>query len=141
MSKFAAFMAGNVEKVENKKIVISNRFKDENGKPQEWEIKVIPAAENEELQRRCMVNVPVPGQRNVYSRELDRNKYAAALAAACVVYPDLNNAELQDSYGVKGADALLLAMLYNGEYNKLFQAVTAMNNFETLGEQVQAAKN
>ena len=30
MSKYTAFMAGAVEKIENKKVVVSNSFKDEN---------------------------------------------------------------------------------------------------------------
>lgn len=61
-------MAGNVEQVENKKIVISKRFKDENGNPLEWEIRAITAEENEAIQKKDMVNVPIPGQRNQFER-------------------------------------------------------------------------
>lgn len=141
MSKYAAFMCGTAAAVENKKVVISNRFKDETGKPVPWEIKALTAEENEELQRRCMVNVPVPGQRGQYTRELDQIKYTAMLLTESVVFPDLNNAELQDSYNVKGADALLRKMLYASEYNKLAEEVAAVSNIENLAALVEEAKN
>lgn len=141
MSKYTAFMAGAVEKIENKKVVVSNRFKDEKGKPIPFEIKALSADENDELQRRCMVNVPVPGQRGQYTRELDQIKYTAMLLTESVVYPDLNEAELQDSYGVRGAESLLRKMLYTGEYNKLAQEVMALSNIEVLSDLVEEAKN
>lgn len=141
MSQFNAFMAGNVEKVENKKVVISNRFKDENGNPIPWEIRALSAAENDELQRHCMVNVPVPGKKNQFSRELDQVKYTAMLLTSSVVYPSLDDEELQNSYGVMGADALLRKMLYLHEYNKLAEEVSGLIKNEGLGELVETAKN
>ena len=141
MSKFNAFMAGNVPKIENKKVVISERFKDENGKPIPWEVRALSAGENDELQRRCMVNIPVPGQKNQYTRELDQIKYTALLLTTSVVFPALDDAELQNSYGVMGADALLRKMLYLQEYNKLAQEVTEISKIEGLGELVETAKN
>ena len=141
MSKYTAFMAGAVEKIENKKVVVSSRFKDEKGKPIPFEIKALSADENDELQRRCMVNVPVPGQRGQYTRELDQIKYTAMLLTESVVYPDLNEAELQDSYGVRGAESLLRKMLYTGEYNVLAQEVMGLSKVEVLADLVTEAKN
>lgn len=141
MSKFNAFMAGNAAKIENKKVVVSERFKGEDGKPIPWEIRAISADENDELQRRCMVNVPVPGQKNQYSRELDQIKYTAMLLTNSVVYPALDDAELQNSYGVMGADALLRKMLYLQEYNRLAVAVSEISQIEGLGDLVETAKN
>ena len=141
MSKYTAFMAGAVEKIENKKVVVSNRFKDENGKPIPFEIKALSADENDELQRRCMISIPVPGQRGQYTRELDQIKYTAMLLTESVVYPDLNEAALQDSYGVRGGEALLRKMLYTGEYNLLAQEVMALSKVEALADLVAEAKN
>lgn len=141
MSKYTAFMTGAAEKIENKKVVISNRFKDENGKPIPWEIKALSADENDELQKRCMVNIPVPGQRGQFTRELDQIKYTAMLLTESVVFPELTDAELQDNYGVRGADALLRKMLYTGEYNKLAQEVSAISKVEVLADLVDEAKN
>lgn len=141
MSKFSAFMAGNAAKVENKKIVVSNRFRDENGKPIEWEIRALTNEENDEISRRCMVNVPVAGRRGQFTRELDQAKFSAALLAASVVYPDLNDAELQDSYGVKTPEALINRMLYIPEATLLAQEIGKLSNFEDLGDAVEEAKN
>ena len=140
-SKFSAFMAQNVARIEYKKIVVSNRFKDENGKPIEWEIRALTNEENDELQRRAMVNVPVMGQRGAFTRELDNVKYSAMLLAASVVYPDLNDAELQDSYGVKTPEALINKMLYMREATVLAQEIAKLSNFDNLPEAVTEAKN
>lgn len=39
----SAFFAQNAEQIPNKKVVISNRFKDEDGNPVEWELKALDA--------------------------------------------------------------------------------------------------
>lgn len=135
-----AFLASNVVKVENKKVVISNRFKDEKGKAIEWELKTLNADDNDALERRCYVNVPVVGRKGQYTRELDRNKYTALLLAETVVYPDLNNAELQDSYGVKTPEDLLKKMLTLAEYNKLAEEM-ANASTENMNDLVEEAKN
>ena len=88
-----------------------------------------------------MINVPVPGQRNQYTREIDQVKYTAMLLAESVVYPELNDAELQDSYGVKGADGLLRKMLLISEYNELAKEVATLGKAEGLAELVEDAKN
>lgn len=141
MSNLTAFLAQNVERLENKKVVISNRFKDEKGKPIEWEIKPIDCAENDELQRKATISVPVAGQRGLTQRVIDQVKYSALLCAASVVYPDLQNAELQDSYGVKTPDALLKKMLYIGEQSKLAQEVMNLSQLNDLQPAVDEAKN
>lgn len=141
MSKFSAFLAENVEKIANKKVVVSNRFKDENGKPAEWEIRAITSDENDDLQRRSMVNVPVVGRAGQYTRELDQIKYVNLLLTASVVYPDLLDAELQDSYKVKTPEALLKKMLYAKEEEALAKEVMALSNMEDLNALTKEAKN
>ena len=141
MADFSAFMAQNVQTLENKRVVISKRFKDADGKPIEWEIRAISSEENEELQRKCYVSTPVVGQRGAFTRELDQIKYTNALLAMSVVYPDLNNASLQDSYGVKTPEQLLKKMLYPREEAVLANEVMAFSQIEELDELVEEAKN
>ena len=43
--------------------------------------------------------------------------------AESVVFPDLNNIELQNKYHVVGKEALLLELLTAGEYEKLKNVV------------------
>lgn len=134
------FLIENVETLENKKVVISNRFKDENGKPIEWVLKPLTAEENEDLEKMCYYDQPVTGRKGQYTRELDRHKYASLLLSNCVVYPCLDNAQLQDSYKVKTPQALLKKMLTFTEYNKLAEEVASINN-QSLTDLVDDAKN
>ena len=64
------------------------------------------------------------------------------LATECIVYPDLRNAELQNSYQVMGAGALLKKMLKPGELQDLYVKIQEVNGFdETFEEKVDRAKN
>ena len=63
------------------------------------------------------------------------------LLAASVVYPDLNDAELQDSYGVKTPEALINKMLYMREATVLAQEIAKLSNFDDLADAVTEAKN
>jgi hypothetical protein len=54
----------------------------------------------------------------------------------------LNDTELQDSYGVKGADALLKKMLKAGEYTEYKAKVMEVNGYDmSMEELVDEAKN
>lgn len=139
MDQLAAFLAENVEKIPNKKVVVSPRFKDSKGNPVEWEIKAISCNENEDLQRQAMVSRKQPNGQ--VTRELDSIKYLALLVAESVVFPDLLNAKLQDSYGVKTPTDLLKKMLYPREFNSLAEIVTAFSQVDNLADKVDEAKN
>lgn len=141
MSNLSCFLAGSVEKRENKKIVVSNRFKDTNGKPVEWEIRSISAEEDEALRRSCTKRIPVVGKRNQFTQDFDSNSYLAKLAAKAVVFPDLNNAELQNSYGVMGAEQLIKTMLYKDEFDKLTECLVSQTDSEDVNELIDEAKN
>ncbi len=74
--------------------------------------------------------------------ETDAGQYLASLAAACTVYPDLNDRALQDSYGVLGAQELLRAMLTAGEYAAYLDKVQEVCGFtRTMQDEVEEAKN
>ena len=93
----SAFLAENAAAVENVKSVVSKRFVGEDGQPVAWEIKAISGSEDEALRRACVKRALVPGRRNQYQRETDYDMYMGKLAAACTVFPNLKNQELQDS--------------------------------------------
>ena len=140
MGNLSCFLAGNVEKRKNRKVIVSERFRD-NGKPVEWEVRSVSAAEDESMRKACTKRVPVPGKKNQFTQDFDANTYLTKLAAAAVVYPDLNNAQLQDSYGVMGAEQLLKTMLYKDEYDKLTEIVVETSESEDINELVEEAKN
>ena len=140
MANLKDFFAQNVSKIENIKYVASDRIVSE-GRPAEWEIRAINSVEDAAIKKRCtkQVTTAIKGQ---YRSELDVDLYAANLAVACTVFPDLNNAELQNSYEVMGAVELLRTMLSIGEYNDYLLKVQEVNGFnKTMDELVDDAKN
>lgn len=141
MSNLSCFLAGNVEKRENKKIVVSNRFKDKDGKPVEWEIRSISADEDEAIRKSCTKRIPIVGKKNQFTQDFDGNGYLAKLAAKAVVFPDLNNAELQNSYGVMGAENLIRVMLYKDEFDLLTEHLVGATETEDINELTDEAKN
>lgn len=140
MSDFSVFMAGNVLQDEIIKYVASTRFV-KDGKPVEWELKAVDAETDEKIRKESAKLVPV-GKHGQKVEQNDNNKYIGKLCVASTVYPNLNDAELQDSYGVKSADALLKKMLRPGEYTTFQLKVMEINGFDlSMEELVDEAKN
>ena len=143
MSKFAKFMKANKVVKENEKYVATNSLLDENGNPLLWELRHISTKENEDLRESCMMEVQVTGKPGVYRQKFKSGEYIRKLVAASVVYPDLYDAELQDSYGVKTPEELLLAIVDNpGEYSELTAFVQKFQGFDVaFSDKVDEAKN
>lgn len=141
MSNFEVFMAGNANQTETVKFVASKRFAVK-GKPVEWEIKPIDSELDETLRKECTKKVPIVGKRGQYNQETDTDKYTGKMCVACTVYPNLNDAELQDSYGVKDGVALLKKMLLPGEYMEYKAKVMEVNGYDmSMEDLVDEAKN
>ena len=141
---FKAFMKGEALPVEDREVVVSKRFLDEGGKPIPWKIRAISQEENNALQEDCIEMKPAPGKagrRGQMRPVVNMSKYGVALAAACVVYPDLANKELQETYGVMDAASLLSVMLMPGEMVDLQTEVNDICGFQTFDEQVEEVKN
>lgn len=142
MSSLSCFLAQNVVAVENIKHVVSKRFIGTDKKPVRWELRCISSEEDEALKKSCTKRVQVPGRKGMYVPETDYTAYVGKLAAACTVFPDLNNKELQDSYQVMGSDVLLKKMLTPGEYSSYLAKVQEINGFDvSMDELVDEAKN
>ncbi|HEX2927695.1 MAG TPA: phage portal protein [Ruminiclostridium sp.] len=142
MSGLSAFLSQNALNSSNVKYVASKRFVDENGIPVEWEICSITSEEDEAIRKACTRKVQIPGKKNQYTPETDYNAYLGKLAARCTVYPDLHNAELQNSYKCMGEDTLLKTMLKPGEYADYLAKIQEVNGFDvTMEEMVDEAKN
>ena len=140
MSDFKAFLQQNALETENIKFPVSNRFLDENKQPIAWEIKAVTSDEDARIRKAHTKKVT--GKGGVVTQNFDAEEYLAALAARCVVYPNLNNAELQNSYGVMSAEQLVKKMLKPGEYQTLMQKVQEVNGYDVgINELVEEAKN
>lgn len=134
MSELELFFKQNAVEKEKVKYVVSDRFL--NGdKPIEWILKPITAQLDSVLRTECMT------QEVGQPPKLNTEKYLAQVVAASIEYPDLGNAKLQDSYGVRTKTDLLTAMLLPGEYQDLATQVQKVNGFKTLGQLAEKAKN
>ena len=142
MSNFSKFMKSNKIQKQNVMHPVTKSLVDEKGKPLMWEIKPLNTKENEAIREACTVEVPVKGKPNMFRPKVDMNKYQTKLLCAAIVSPDLNNAELQDSYGVMTPEDLIKEMVDDpAEYTDLLILVQNISGFKTLQEEVDEAKN
>ena len=69
-------------------------------------------------------------------------KYNREICIASIVVPDLNDKELQDSYGTMGASELFGTMFNWGESALILEAVTELSGInQTFQDKVDEAKN
>lgn len=142
MGSLSCFLAQNAVPVENITHAASKRFLGADKKPVKWEIRCITSEEDEAIKKSCTKRVPVQGRKGMFVPETDYTAYVGKLAAACTVFPDLSNSELQDSYHVMGSDVLLKKMLTPGEYNEYLAKVQEVNGFDiSVNDMVDEAKN
>lgn len=137
MSGFEAFLKQNKKQDETMKFAASMSFTDKNGKPLEWEIR--PLKSKEEAAIRKLTNKIGKGGRV----DVDNETFNRMAAAKATVFPDLNDKELQDSYGVMCAEDLIVEMLdKDGEFQEYVKNVMAVSGYNiTDTELVKEAKN
>lgn len=123
-----AFFAQNVQAEVVEEFVVSERFKDEKGKPIKWKLKTLTEQENEAIRKSATRYSK--GKNGARQQEINQEEYAAKLVVASIVYPDLQNTELQASYKVMGADNLIKSMLLSGEYANVLLKVQELNGFD-----------
>lgn len=143
MSKFAAFMKSNQKTKPNAKYPATASLCDEKGNPLEWEFRPLGSKEVELIRDECTKQVQIPGKPGQYRPEFNSRKYLSKVIAASVVMPDLNDAELQDSYGVKTPEDLLYMMVPDaGEYDNLTLWFNKYQGFnKSFDDKVTEAKN
>lgn len=133
MSKLSAFLHP-VTTSEEKEVVISNRFQDENGKPVPFKIRALTQEENDRITKQATRQTKVNGQT---VEKLDSVDFSRRMVVAATVEPDFQAKELCDAYGV--LDPLLVPgkMLLSGEYAKLMNAITDLSGFGDAGDEVK----
>lgn len=149
MKTLAGFLKPNKIETPNVFFPASKSFLDEKGEPLLWELRAITSDEDDKLKTECYKVVPVIGKNGKplkaqTVKEFQGDLYITKLAVACVVFPDLMNAELQDSYQVKNPISLLRAMLsLPGELSGLKIKVQELCGFDNEMEEdlTDEAKN
>ena len=114
------FFKSNAKSLPDVKVVVSERFTNEDGSPIEWVLHPISTKKVEEITKRNTKTTIKNGKKESIVNEENLN---AELLEAVVLYPSLNDAELQDSYGVSSAIELVCVMLYPGETQVLTNAL------------------
>lgn len=114
---------------------VCSDIKDDKGEAVKWKMRPLSTSEEEEI--REYATEAVNG-----SIRLNTKKYITDLITASVVYPNLYDASLQDSYGCKTPGELLKKIVnVPGEYSALARLVQEKNGFSSLREDIEAAKN
>lgn len=140
----SAFYAKNAKQPRQVEKEISNRFLDEEGKPLKFVFKAITPSQDAKIQNKAMKTEfikegPKKGQKE---QQFDAMYYQLLLTVESMVYPNLNDADLQDSYVVMGAVELYDAMLLPSESVAAYAAAQEANGYEhSMEELVEEAKN
>ena len=129
-----AFLKDNVaDPYEEVEFIVSDRFKDENGVIA-WKLRAM--SPDNALLATDSATV-VTGKHSDFKTSV----YFKNVVAETVVYPNLRDKELQDSYGVMEPAQLLNKMLNSAEFNKLLTKCLQINgldkNFDDLKTEVK----
>ena len=135
MKDLSIFLKENKIKRENVFYCASEDFKDSEGNVIRWEIKPVTTREEETIREESMDYADGKYRLNV-------NRYIEKMVAEAVVFPNLYDAKLQDSYNVKSPEALVKEILDKpGDYSRLARFVQNLNGFKSLREGIEEAKN
>ena len=135
MKDLKFFLKQNTIPVENQEVEVSKRFKDDAGNTVKFEIKSISNEMDDALRKQNTRQVKKA--KGVIVPELDQQKYFVDLVLKSLVYPDLDDKELQDSWGVMDSRELINAMLLPGEYTALIQEVQKINGWDLNVEDIK----
>lgn len=144
MSELAAFFKQNKPVKKNEFFPASKDFVDAEGKPLMWELRHIPTITMKRIEGDCMV---IKGKGKV---EFNTELYNRKKVAAAVVYPNLRDAALVDSYMAdysqedRTPENLIVLMLDDPrEFNALLAKINEMEgvNAEAADAKIEIAKN
>ncbi len=121
MSTLSAFLHPAMP--EDQEVFISDRFKDENGRPVPFVIRPVTEEESSAIRRQAVV----PKRDRRGEKEFDANRYTRLFVIAGTVQPDLKAADLCEAYGVVDPELLLGKMLLAGEFAKLSEAISKLS--------------
>ena len=125
------------------KIVVTDRYVDENGEPAKWTLVPLDSAQTEKIQEACMEPVQNP-ETGLVSKQLDGLKYVNGLAAETITDPNLRDPKIQEFYGTKGSAVKTLGkMLRSDEKDTLINEINKIYklNPQMLKDMVDDAKN
>ena len=143
MSNFELFMKANKVKRENIFIPATKSILDKNGKPVMWEVRHLSTKEANVIREDCTTEIQVKGKPGLFRNKFNTNEYLCKLASSAVVFPDLNDKALQDSYGVMTPEELIVEMIDDPtEFSEFLNKIQNMSGLDkNLNDKVEEAKN
>lgn len=120
---------------ETKTVYPSKRLKGADGNPAPFVIRVIDQETNNKLIKQATEKKKVNGR---LIEMLNSEKYGNLLIQACVVEPDLKNAELCAFYETVNPVDTINRMLSVGEYNRLVREIKLLNEIDELADDEDA---
>lgn len=147
MGNVSRFLKENRAEQKNLFHPVTKDFIGEDGMPLLWEIRHIGSDENERIREECTTEVPEQigkyKNQKAFRPKVDQAQYVRKLICRSVVEPNLYDAALQDSYGVKTPEELITELIRSpGEYAEFAAFIQEINGFnELVAEKVDFVKN
>ena len=123
MSNLSAFL-NPVSLYEEKEVVVSKRFQDEDGKPVPFKIRSLTEDENDACQKKARRTRKVNGRLEEYQDQL---LYMRSLVVEATVFPDFHEEQL---CGTLTPEEVPGKMLLIGEYSALVSAIMELSGIE-----------
>lgn len=140
MGELTLFLKESKKATKNTFFAASESFIDpKTKKPVLWEIRPLRSGEADALRLQC-----TKFGKNGQKVGVDESRFNKLMAARCTVFPDLNNIDLQNSYGVLGAENLIEELLdIDGEYQAYLAKITEISKYSAgdINDKVKEAKN
>lgn len=139
MGTLHAFLHPDTPK--NQDVIISKRFKDEDGNPVPFTIRPVTEEESAAIRKRCTIIRKDKAGQTI--KEMDSARYTRLFVIAGTVTPDFQAADLCEAYGVLDPEMVLGKMLLAGEYSKLADAISDLSGItdEAISAVGEEAKN
>jgi len=138
-----AFLKGNAKPIEDIQMVVSKRFIDNKGNPIPWILRQLTGKESNNLRKRFTKKIKSKLGR--VEEQFNSEGYQEEFIVNSVIYPDLTDARLQQSYNALGAYDLLQKMLSADELANLQIKISGFAEEEIIEESmdnlVEQAKN
>ncbi len=125
------FYKENKKESETVQYVASDNFTDGDGNPIEWTIKPLSADEDALIRESC-TDTKENRRTGVINEIFDDNKYLLGITARGVVFPNLKDSGLQNTYGVRSETKLLRKMLNAGELQALALKVIEVSGLDDI---------
>ena len=133
MSDLYAFLHSD-EVSEEKEVIISDRFKDENGKIVPFKIRSLSQEEVENLAQKSRKIRRINGKR---MESVDDLELSRRIVVAGTVFPDFSNTELCNKYGTLDPLVVAVRMLKSGEFKALASQISNLSGYDDLVEEVK----